>query len=315
MNILAAVVLLTAAGATGFRDNPVLTELTTKGITMPEGTVVKLPRPLLGKEMDAAAQRATIEKILRFAHCDFDTFTARNSQAPVALDKGKAIVNKGYTLRTIHVYFVARGSWRVLSSKDFGDTILKKRKEEAKKEGGSSVTGGFLTDKELAKRKLKSVTEKHWGDRYFYSTFWLFDMAEVSVTRYVFLSETPDGVVLAGRVDPRFANDKEYPNQWRRIDKDALGHPVLGPKHTYSGAGFYLKATRLKSPRDAIFFEIHSAFNEPDGWFDGGPALISHLKTITEHVAMDFRIKLAHATEDAEEKAAGGGAKAERAKN
>ena len=182
MNIVVLPLLLMAAGtATEYRQNPVLIELITQGVQMPEGTVIKLPPPLLGKEMDAAAQRAAIERILP-RHCTFEDFTARNSQAPLAL-KNQPRDEKGYTLRTLHVYFVARGRWNVLSSKEFGDTILKKKKEEAKKDAGSSMTAGFLTDKEMAKRKLKSVTEKHWGDRYFYSTFCLFDMVEVSATR------------------------------------------------------------------------------------------------------------------------------------
>ncbi len=302
MNIVVLSLLLMAAGdATEFRKNPVLNELITKGIAMPEGTVIKLPPPLLGKEMDAAAQRAAIEKILP-RHCTFEDFTAQNSQAPLTL-KNRPLDKKGYTLRKIDVYFVARGRWNVLSSKEFGDTILKKKKEEAKKDAGSSMTAGFLTDKEMAKRKLKSVTEKHWGDRYFYSTFCLFDMVEVSATRYVVLSETPDGVVIAGRIDPQFDKDKEYPNQWRRIDKDALGKPVLGPKQPYAGTGFYLKATRLKAPEEAIFFEIHAAFNEPEGWFDGAPTLSAQLAKIINFKVKDFRGNLARASEEAKEKA------------
>ena len=273
----------TAAGAAGLPENPVLKELTTQGVKMPEGTVVKLPPPLLDEGMDAAAQRAAIEKIIPPRY-DFDAFTAHNSDAPVsvALKKPKSQDSDKYTLRKIDVYFVARGSWDVLSSKAFSDTILKKKKEEVKKQpGGSSMTAGFLSDKEMQKRKLKAVTEKHSRDRYFYSTFRLFDEVEVSATRYVVVTDTPAGVVIAGRIDPRFAMDKEkeYPNQWRRIDKDALGTPVFGPWQPYWGTGFYLKATRLKVPEDAIFVEVHSAFNEPHGWFDGEPTLSSSSST------------------------------------
>ena len=299
MNIVAAALLLTAAGAAGLPENPVLKELTTQGVKMPEGTVVKLPPPLLDEGMDAAAQRAAIEKIIPRRY-DFDAFTAHNSDAPVsvALKKPKSQDSDKYTLRKIDVYFVARGSWDVLSSKAFSDTILKKKKEEVKKQpGGSSMTAGFLSDKEMQKRKLKAVTEKHWRDRYFYSTFRLFDEVEVSATRYVVVTDTPAGVVIAGRIDPRFAMDKEkeYPNQWRRIDKDALGKPVFGPWQPYWGTGFYLKATRLKVPEDAIFVEVHSAFNEPHGWFDGEPTLSSKLFNIITFQVKEFRGKLARA--------------------
>ena len=165
----------------------------------------------------------------------------------------------------------------------------------------------------MAKRGLKTVTGKHGGDSYFYSTFSLCDMVEVSATRYAMLTETPSGVVAAGRLDPRFANDPDFPNQWRPITKDALGEPVLGAKHPYSGTGFYLQVTRLGEPADAIFFEFHAAFNEPEGWFDGAATLRSRLPTIIKFKVEQFRDKLARASRDAEKKegkAAGGGGKA-----
>ena len=46
------------------------------------------------------------------------------------------------------------------SSKEFGDNILKQKKEDVKKQGGGAMTAGFLTDKEMAKRGLKTVTGK-----------------------------------------------------------------------------------------------------------------------------------------------------------
>ena len=220
--------------------------------------------------------------------------------------KGK----QGYALRAIDLYFVARGDWKVLTSKEFGDAYLKQRKQQADKQEGGAMTAGFLTDKELAKRGLKTVTGKHWGDRYFYSTITLCDMVEVSATRYAVLNETDGGVVVAGRLDPRFAKDPDYPNQWRPVTKDALGIPVLGKKNPYSGTGFYLKLTRLMRP-ETIFFEFHAAFNEPQGWFDGEPTLSPKLGNMVNYKFVDFRGKLAHASQDAKTKAEGGGGKAE----
>ena len=97
----------------------------------------------------------------------------------------------------------------------------------------------------------------------------LFDMVEVSATRYAVLTKTPRSITLAAQVDPRFVGDEQYPNQWRAVTKDAVGKIVFGSPQPYAGAGFYVKATRLELPKDAIFVEYHSVFQEPAGWFEG----------------------------------------------
>ena len=101
-------------------------------------------------------------------------------------------------------------------------------------------------------------------------------------------SKTPTGVVVAAKVDPRFADDKQYPNQWRPITSNAAGNPVVGDPQPYartdakscSGAGFYAKVTRLTKPANAIFVEYHSAFYEPQAWFgpENGNLLPSELQ-------------------------------------
>ncbi len=226
-----------------------MTELIEKGINMPEGTVVKLRPPLLRDGMTAAEKKAAVIAILP-PKCTFEEFTSPNSDAPVTLKIESIKGKQQYMLRKINFYFVARGKWDVLTSKEFGDKILaKKRRRKRRRKRAAPLAAGFLTDKEMAARKLKIVTQKTWGDRYFYSTFTLFDMVEVRAMRYAVLSRTADGVAVAGRIDPRFADDPKYPNQWRAIDKDALGNPVLGPKQPYSGTGFYVKGPGSTRPR------------------------------------------------------------------
>ena len=287
-------------------ENPVLIELVEKGIQMPDGTVIKLPAPTLGNGMDATAQKAAIKKIMP-KNCTYEDFTDSSTQAPFGLKKrtpkGKAAKDKQeYTFRTVDLGFVAHGRWDVLNSDKFADGFTKpSTKANTKNQGGALKKSGFLSKEEMAKRSLQSLTKKGQEDRYFFSTFSLFDMVEVSATRYAVLSKTPSTITLAARLDPRFVDDAEYPNQWQPIDKDALGNPVLGKKQPYSGAGFYLKITRLSEPADAIFIEFHSAFNEPQGWFDGQPMLFQKLGTIAKFQVEQFRGKLARASVKKEE--------------
>jgi hypothetical protein len=139
--------------------------------------------------------------------------------------------------------------------------------------------------------------------RYFYTTFKLFDEVEVSATRQAVLTKSPGSLLLAARLDPRFLDDAEYPNQWRSIDAGAAGVPVLGPKQPYRGAGFYVKITRLQRPAGAIFIEYHGAFDEPYGWFQGENRLRSKLPLVADHEVKQFRIKLGLASKEEEETA------------
>ena len=110
-------------------------------------------------------------------------------------------------------------------------------------------------------------------------------------------------------VDPRFAKDKQFPNRWCPIIKNAAGDPVIGEPQAYprsdaqdrSGAGFYAKVTRLASPTDAIFVEYHSTFYEPEGWFGAGNdnRMSTELRKIIPFKVKDFRIQLATATDNA----------------
>jgi hypothetical protein len=274
-----------------------LSELVQKGITMPDGSIVKLPAPTLSEGMDAAAQRAAIEKIMPL-RCTFEDFTEKNSRAPIGL-KVHSIKGKGdSTVRTVDLGFIAHGKWDVLISDKFGKGFTKPKDKQTTKQGGALKRSGFLSKEEIAKRGLESSTKKGQQARYFYSTFALFDLVEVSATRYAVLSQTPGSIVLAARVDPRFAHDVEYPNQWQPIETDALGNSVLGKKQPNAGASFYLKVTRLSEPSEAVFFEFHAAFHEPSGWFDGEPTLQRKLPTIVNFQVEQFRGKFARASQE-----------------
>ena len=89
----------------------------------------------------------------------------------------------------------------------------------------------------------------------------------------------------------------------RRPGQSGLGHcPTL------LGAGFYIKATQLRQPADAIFIEFHSAYNEPEGWFGDEPnKLRSKLGTIAQFKVQQFREKLASYDPAKEEAAAKAG--------
>jgi hypothetical protein len=250
---------------------------------------------MLTSQMDAAARKAAIKKIMPL-NCTWEDFIARDAHAPMGV-KITTVRNKkaGYTFRTVDVGFVAYGKWKTLKSEKFSDSLLRRDPKAKQSEAGEAAAKfGALTDAEMAKRGLKPSAAKALQERYIYSTFSLLDLVQINATRYGVLTDVPGRIVLAARIDPRFAKDAEYPNQWRPIDKDALGQKVLGEAHPYQGAGFYIKATSLGDPPQAIFFEFHSLYNEPQGWFEDEPERLRRkLPSIAQFKIQQFRERLA----------------------
>jgi hypothetical protein len=289
---------LVAAAPAGADANPLLMELVDKGIAMPDGTIAPLAAPSMADGSSTADQAKAIAKVATARPTTYELFTQKSSTAPITIKVRTLKGQDEAVFRAVDLWFVAHGDWDTLVSKEFTDGITKANPGQAKNEGGTLSKAGFLTDAEMQKRDLPSRTKQGHEERYFYTTFTLFDRVEVSVTRDAVLSRTPKSIVLACKVDPRFAKDAEFPNQWRSLERDAAANLVFGPKKLYSGAGFYVKVTRLTQPVGAIFVEYHSIFNEPKGWFDGESLLRAKLPTIAEHQVKQFRGKFAKASAD-----------------
>jgi hypothetical protein len=214
-------------------------------------------------------------------------------------------------IRKVDLYFVVHGDWDVLVGKNFFKGILKAGKAKNEDKGGMVSKAGYLEPAELAVRGLSTRSTPDLKEYFLYTTLKLFERVEVSATRFGIATKTPTGVIVAAKVDPRFAIDKkkpeiQYPNQWRAITRGAVGNVLLGPPQPYSGAGFYAKVTRLIEPKDAIFVEFHQVFYEPQAWFGEDDNLTpTELRKIIPFEVKEFRGKLARASlEQAEKKSA-----------
>jgi hypothetical protein len=307
MNAIAFRILtvLVAANGPAVPQNALLNDLVNKGVTMPDGQVVQLPPPLMPEGMTAAEQAVVLKEVAakdRALRGDVKQFLSSSSGAPVSLTLGKTSSQQGNDLiRKVNVCFIVYGDWDVLVGKNFANNILKKGNAKAQAGGTTVSEAGYLNPAELAVRRLSVRSTSDLKEYFLYTTFKLFGQVEVSATRFGAASKTPTGVVVAAAVDPRFAKDKQYPNQWKPIVRNAAGNPVVGDAQPYSGAAFYAKVTRLSEPANAIFVEYHSAFYEPEGWFgaDNANLLPSELRKIIPYQVKQFRIKLATATANA----------------
>ena len=185
-------------------------------------------------------------------------------------------------------------------SKDFLESTT------AAENGKSRVVlkSGFLTDKEMRQRKLAPAAVAGVEARYLYTTFWLFERVQVSATRFSTLTRGKDFVLAAGKIDPRFDKDSEYPNQWRPLLRDVQAEIKPGPAHPFAHAGGYAKITRLKEPANAVFVEFHLVYEEPYGWFEGVNLVKQKIPMMVQEKVRTFRRKWTAASEEKAEKKA-----------
>jgi hypothetical protein len=316
MNALVFHVLtvLVSAGGPAEPQNALLTELVEKGVQMPDGQCVRLPPPTMAEGLSAAQQAAVLAKVAPKGNVE-----AFMDPGATPLPRLQKIVSKTPPapgkepdlIRTVDLHFVIYGDWNVLTSKAFSQTILKEGKANNNKNGGMVKRAGYMSPAELAVRGLPNRAKAANIEEYFlYTTLELFDQVEVSATRFGVATKTPTGVIVAARLDPRFAKDKEFPNQWREITRNAAAVATLGPPQPYSGAAFYAKVTRLIVPNNAIFVEFHQVFYEPEAWFGANNRLMpTELRKMIPFEVKVFRTKLATAMERNAEKKPGEGEK------
>jgi hypothetical protein len=261
-----------AQPATGHEAvNPLYKSLLDPGLVVGPDARVKLPAPLMPDGLDAAAQKAIITKLIAEDY-DYDTFTRKSQVAPLVLRiNDLKAANAREPVRGLDTYFVAYVDLKAFDDETFLDRSL----NVGKGEGGK---GKAITKDDLARRGITVVDEKREG--YGQIEFDFLEKVRLKLTGHAMSSKTAGSVVAAADVDPRFTNDKEFPNQWQSLSKES-GTLAAGPPQPYGGAGMYIKITKLAEPAGAVFVEQHVVFVEPQGWFNGANLLRSKLPPVT----------------------------------
>ena len=292
-----ALAMLAAQNAVGenatLPENPIFKELVERGVTLSDGKAVKLPQPIMGDNLDAAAQWAAIEKISDARHPAKDL--VENSRYAPVMVKVRTVrrpKGEGPAGRAVDLWFVAHGDWDILTSKKFLESAMKTSP------GPNNVVAksGALTDQEMANRDLKAADRDGYEERFLYSTFSMFDRVELSMTRRAVLVRAKDSILAAGKIDRRFDKDPDYPNQWRPLVRDAQANIQPGPPHPFDRAGGYAKITRLVSPAGAAFIECHLVYEEDYGWFNGVNMVKQKAPAMIQEKVRSFRRKLNVAT-------------------
>jgi hypothetical protein len=283
-SLTAAALLVPAAGEES--ANPLFQQLREQGVAVGAGIKVPLPAPTMADGLDAKAQQGVLKAVAGEDY-SLDELLRSSVVAPHIL-KLRDInpSDPAAPARGVDVWFIAFADLKTVTDKDFLDRLQNANQKEGKARGLSAA--------ELEKRQITLKDEKR--ESYGHAVFTFLDRVEISATGHSYWSQTPDSVVYAAVLDPRFVNDADYPNQWRAVTRDAAGKTQLGPPHPYDGAGYYVKFTRLAEPKGALFVEAHVVFAEPVKWFDGANLLRSKLPPAVQSQVRSVRRELIKAS-------------------
>lgn len=272
---------LTAAA----QNNSIYQDLLNRGVPLTNGHVAKLPQPVMADGLDGSEQKQVMEKLARPGM--LSQFLEGHKTSPYTLiTKDNDVPGDSPTAslgRRIDLYYVAEGKLSSVASEGF----VKQQLEQGQK--GKRGAAQYFTAQELKDRNLTVIDTDKLKERYAHAEIPLFGQVKVSGTGHGMRTTTPDSVLVSFLLDPRFAKDPKYPNQWQPGHQDDLGNLVYGNPLPYSGSGAYMKISRLVDPPDRVFIEYHLVFDEPNGWFGGGNNLIAKLPNQYEADVRKFR--------------------------
>ena len=276
-------------------QNPILAELTERGVCIEDDTFAKIKPPSMANGLDAAAQQEVISRVAGPRRRVAD-LVRESVVAPFVLDIEQVSPGEGKPpMRSVDVWFVAYGQLEQFTSKEsleeFADRAVADNKSRL------PFVKGVLDEAQMRARGLRAEESENQSEHYFYSTFGRVDRVHLSATRRIVVTRGPESVLVAAMIDPRFTTDAEFPNQWRPAESDKLGEIKLGLAHRYESAGFYAKVTRLAEPQGALFIEYHQLFCEPVEWFDGANLLRSKLPMMAQDAVRKLRRKLRESSE------------------
>lgn len=261
-------------------QNPLFKGLLETGLDVGGGAKAKFPAPSMADGLDAAKQTAIVKGLIGKDY-DYAEFTRNAVVAPYLMKiRDVSPSDPKAPARGVDVWFVAHGDFKLLEDDKFLDKMSSSGK------GGGK--GGPLNAADLMKRNITIPAGDTKREGYGHFEFDFLDKVRLSGVGRAMWSRNGESVVVAAEIDPRFLDDKEFPNQWRSITKEG-GQVKVGPPTPWSGAAMYLKITKLAEPAGAVFVEQHIVFAEPTGWFDGANLLRSKLPQAVQMNVRDTR--------------------------
>jgi hypothetical protein len=280
--LLCAAALVCVSNIAAAEENEIFKDLMKNGITLSNNAKAEIPKVVMEDGLNADAQAKVMEGVLADKK-RLQSFRGGNPNDwfELKISGAPATPAKPVAAKTIDLFYVVNGRLETVADKGFI--------KGAMGEGGDNFH--ILTDQELKNESLAPATETPTKrERYAHAKMDLFNMAKIRATGQGISLQNKDSVLIAFRLDPKFEGNKNFPNQWTGITKDASGNKVETPPQPYRGAGGYMKLTRVAgSAKPQVFIEYHLVFDEPYGWFEGKPVLTSKLPTKVDADVRSFR--------------------------
>jgi hypothetical protein len=266
-------------------QNSVYRQVLDQGLEI-AGQKVELPRPRLVDGQESAAQRASVREVAGSDRALDDLL--RDSVTAPYIIKVRDVKATGATIRIADVWFVVYAD---LKQVDFGQEASRTDKKEVEVANMWFQTR-LLTDDAFQSIGMKPpVVEPGQNKWYSHVHAKLLDRIDFEATNEVMATQTPESIVIASRTDPSFAKVPGFANGWKPLSKDGTKQNDDRAR-PYEGGMSYAKISRTGLKPRAILVEMHMAFVEPDGWFQGAPILRSKFSVVAQDQVRSLRREL-----------------------
>jgi hypothetical protein len=252
------------------------------------GQTVKLPEPRVVDSADAAKQQATLREIAGSSQSADDLMRA-SVTAPHII-KVHDVKAAGSIIRVVDLWFVV-----------YGDLAQVDPAQEAARADNKSVEVAnmrfetrLLDGQAMRQSKADPPKRVPGVDVWFaHINGRLLDRIEFAVTNEVVASRSAESMVVASRTaHASFGNEGNLGCAWNHLPTVSNPKPDQS-KQPYAGGISYAKISRLTVKPGALLVEMHAAFVEPEGWFQGAPILRSKLSLVAQDQIRKLRRDLA----------------------
>jgi len=255
-----------------------------------EGTVAQLPAPLLCDGMASEEQRALLLKLVDSTKA-LEDFLAPGVSAPIKTKLHDWPGTTG-TIRGFDIWFVVHAKLDEINADDLGAPGSKGGNADA---GGMHFESNVLDEGELKKLGL---TPSGKMDRFDQIACSLLEKAEAKMLNRSLGTRSDGSMVVATQTVLTLPADEASRNAWRAVDRRAA-KTSYGPWQPYAGVIAYTKTSRLNFRPGTLLVEIHGAFTEPKGWFNGRGILKSKITLVANDKIRDLRREIAKKREKA----------------
>ncbi len=266
-------------------QNPVYTKVLNEGLKA-TGQMIRLAPPKLVDGQTADVQRSALNELAGSDRA-LDELLRDSVTAPFII-KVHDVKTTGATVRQADIWFAVHGELKKVDPAQEAARTDQKEVEVANmwfqtrllKTGEVRAAGVKVAD---------AGSDRNTWFAHIHAK--LLDRIDFEVTNHVVASESSESVVVASATDPNFANAGPLSNGWKSLT--APGGLQTDVREPYSGGISYAKISRIAFRPTALFVEMHVAFVEPDGWFQGAPILRSKFSVAAQDQIRTLRRELA----------------------